>query len=114
MAPEKTKVHSLDTVERLERKLLELEMRERARSIDIKNLMGELTGFQVEYYKRLEDLERKLDQTLAGLALKCDKLEKVVVRYKVERPTSVVALPSTETREEEQPPVLQTIGTADY
>jgi hypothetical protein len=101
----------------LERKLLELEMRERARSIDIKNLMGELTEFQVEYYKRLEDLELKLDQTLAGLAIKCDKLEKVVVRYKIDRPVSVVAPPSTEQADlsrEEQPPVLQTIGTADY
>ena len=84
LAPEIPKSQkSIRTIENLERRLMELEMRERARSIDIKGLVTELQGFQIEYYKRLEDLEVKVNQTLEGLGVKCDKLEKIVERYRV-------------------------------
>lgn len=82
------------TLELLEKRLIELEMRERARSIDIKVLMEELKSFQIEYYGRLEAMEKKLDEKLEGLQSKCERLAGVVVRYKV-APATVA--PSTET-----------------
>ena len=83
LAPEEPKtLRSIRTVEELERKLLELEMKERARSIDIKSIMTNLQEFQLDYFKRLEELESKLDKNLTVLSIKCDKLEKVVQRYK--------------------------------
>jgi hypothetical protein len=83
LAPELPKsLGAVKTVESVENRLLELEMAERARSIDMKACMTELTQFQLEYYKRLEQMEKKLDEALVGLAAKCDKLEKVVQRYK--------------------------------
>ncbi len=74
------------TLELLEKRLLELELRERARSIDIKVLMEELKSFQIEYYGRLEIMEKKLDEKLEGLQSKCERLASVVVRYKVPTP----------------------------
>lgn len=44
--------------------------------------MERLQAFQVDIYKRLELMEKKVDDTLSGLAVKCDKMEKVVARYK--------------------------------
>ncbi|KND01371.1 uncharacterized protein SPPG_03184 [Spizellomyces punctatus DAOM BR117] len=70
------------TMQGLEQRLLELELRERARSIDLRVIMDRLQSFQVDIYKRLEGMEKKVDDTLAGLAVKCDKMEKVVARYK--------------------------------
>ncbi|KAI8921027.1 hypothetical protein DFJ77DRAFT_448292 [Powellomyces hirtus] len=70
------------TIQDLEQRLLELELRERARSIDLRVIMDRLQVFQVDIYKRLETMEKKVDETLLGLATKCDRMEKVVARYK--------------------------------
>ena len=43
--------------------------------------MERLQVFQVDIYKRLEGMEKKVDETLAGLSVKCDKMEKLVNRY---------------------------------
>lgn len=45
-------------------------------------VMDRLQGFQVDIYKRLENMEKKADETLGGLAVKCDKMEKLVNRYR--------------------------------
>ncbi|KAJ3293522.1 hypothetical protein HK104_004394 [Borealophlyctis nickersoniae] len=71
-----------DTIEQLESRLLELELRERARSIDLRVVMDQLRGFQVDIYKRLETMEKKVDETLSTLSVKCDKMEKLVNRYR--------------------------------
>ncbi|KAJ3025586.1 hypothetical protein HK097_006653 [Rhizophlyctis rosea] len=71
-----------NTIEQLEERLLDLELRERARSIDLRVVMERLQVFQVDIYKRLEGMEKKVDETLAGLSVKCDKMEKLVNRYK--------------------------------
>ncbi|KAI9096601.1 hypothetical protein DFS34DRAFT_650694 [Phlyctochytrium arcticum] len=70
------------TMAELEQRLVEIELRERARSIDLRVIMDRLQGFQVDIYKRLENMEKKVDETMAGLAVKCDKMERVVARYK--------------------------------
>ncbi|KAI8817168.1 uncharacterized protein EV422DRAFT_551520 [Fimicolochytrium jonesii] len=70
------------TIQDLEQRLLELELKERARSIDLRVIMDRLQVFQVDVYKRLEAMDKKVDETLAGLAVKCERMEKVVARYK--------------------------------
>ncbi|KAI8915901.1 hypothetical protein EDD86DRAFT_185877 [Gorgonomyces haynaldii] len=68
-------------VEALERRLLELELNERARSIDLRVLMRDMQMFQVDLYKKFEDLEKKVEDGLFGLATKCEKMEKAVLKY---------------------------------
>ncbi|KAJ3176318.1 hypothetical protein HDU87_005360 [Geranomyces variabilis] len=70
------------TIQDLEQRLLELELRERARSIDLRVIMDRLQVFQVDIYKRLESMEKRVDETLVGLATKCTAMEKVVGKYK--------------------------------
>ena len=70
------------TVEALENRLIELEIHERSRSIDLRVIMRELQSFQIDIYKRFEELEKHVDDSLVSLAIKCDKMEKVVLKYK--------------------------------
>ncbi|KAH6595120.1 hypothetical protein BASA50_006106 [Batrachochytrium salamandrivorans] len=55
-------MESRKTIESLERRLMELELNERARSIDIRVIMRELQFFQVEIHKTFDDLEKKVDE----------------------------------------------------
>ncbi len=69
------------TIDALEKRLLEVERNERSRSIDLRVIMRELQGFQVAMIKRMEDLDKKVDDGLVGLAVKCEKMEKMVAKY---------------------------------
>ncbi|KAJ3045564.1 hypothetical protein HDV00_009221 [Rhizophlyctis rosea] len=83
MAPQQPQnQEARNTIEQLEERLLDLELKERARSIDLRVVMERLQVFQVDIYKRLEGMEKKVDETLASLSVKCDKMEKLVNRYK--------------------------------
>ncbi|EGF84076.1 hypothetical protein BATDEDRAFT_85450 [Batrachochytrium dendrobatidis JAM81] len=75
-------VESRKTIESLEKRLLELELNERARSIDLRVIMRDLQFFQLEMHKTMEELQKKVDDGLVSLALKCDKMERAVVKYK--------------------------------
>ncbi|KAJ1342816.1 hypothetical protein BSLG_002635 [Batrachochytrium salamandrivorans] len=68
-------MESRKTIESLERRLMELELNERARSIDIRVIMRELQFFQVEIHKTFDDLEKKVDEGLVSLALKQSALD---------------------------------------
>jgi hypothetical protein len=69
------------TIDAIEKRLLEVERNERARSIDLRVIMRELQAFQVVMLKRMEELDKKVDDGLVGLAFKCEKMEKLVVKY---------------------------------
>ncbi|RKO86086.1 hypothetical protein BDK51DRAFT_34934 [Blyttiomyces helicus] len=71
-----------NTIEKLEEQLLELEMNERARSIDLRVIMDTLQGFQLDVYKRLEAMEKRVEETMGSLSVKCDRMEKTVARYR--------------------------------
>ena len=70
------------TIESLERRLLDIELAERSRSIDLRVVMRDLQRFQVELYKKFEDLDKKMDDGLFGLGVKCEKMERAVMKYK--------------------------------
>lgn len=70
------------TVESLEYRLLEVERNERTRSIDLRVAMRDFQHFQISLFKKFEDLDKKVDDGLIGLALKCEKMEKMVSKYK--------------------------------
>lgn len=38
--------------------------------------------FQVSIIKRMEELDQKVESGLIGLAIKCDKMERLVAKYK--------------------------------
>eukprot|EP00842_Homolaphlyctis_polyrhiza_P001576 jgi/Hompol1/2419/HPOL_001810-RA len=83
LAPSRpTNVEARKTVEALERRLIELELNERSRSIDLRVIMRDLQGFQIEILKKFEELDKKVDDNLVSLAQRCDKMEKAVVKYK--------------------------------
>lgn len=80
---------SRKTIESLERRLLDIELSERSRSIDLRIIMRDLQGFQVEMYKKFDDLEKKMDDGinfiiigLFGLGVKCEKMERAVLKYR--------------------------------
>ncbi|KAI9011390.1 hypothetical protein BC832DRAFT_590617 [Gaertneriomyces semiglobifer] len=70
------------TIEHLEQRLLELELHERGRSIDLRVVMERLQGFQLDMTKRLEVMEKKTDETIVALSTKIDKMDKMAARYK--------------------------------
>ena len=63
-------------------KLIELERNERTRSIDLKLIMRELQGFQVNMLQKLAVFEKQVEDGLKGLTVKCTKLEQIVSKYK--------------------------------
>lgn len=69
------------SIESLEQQLLELEIRERARSIDISLIMDRLQHFQVYMFRKLDELDKKVDETHTKMEIRCQKLEKTVNRY---------------------------------
>ncbi|KAJ3305115.1 hypothetical protein HDV03_002042 [Kappamyces sp. JEL0829] len=69
------------TVESLEQRLLEVERNERTRSIDLKVAMRDFQIFQISMIKKMEELDQKVDQGLIGLAVKCEKMERLVAKY---------------------------------
>ncbi|KAJ3095007.1 hypothetical protein HDU97_007354 [Phlyctochytrium planicorne] len=73
---------SRKTIEALEEQILKLEQLERTRSIDLKGVMEGLQAFQLEVQKRMENLERKFEETTSKIDSKCDKLEKTLARYR--------------------------------
>ncbi|KAI8901182.1 hypothetical protein BC833DRAFT_174635 [Globomyces pollinis-pini] len=75
-------IESRKTIEALEKRLVELEGSERTRSIDLKVIMRDFQGFQVMMMKKFEELDKKVDDGLVGLAYKCEKMEKLVTKYK--------------------------------
>ncbi|KAL2919844.1 hypothetical protein HK105_200761 [Polyrhizophydium stewartii] len=75
-------LESRKTIESLESRLLELELNERVRSIDLRVVMRDLQSFQIDMYKRFEDLEKRVEDGLVSLGAKCDKMEKAVAKYK--------------------------------
>ena len=44
--------------------------------------MRDFQIFQVGILKRMEELDQKVDNGLIGLAAKCEKMEKLVSKYK--------------------------------
>jgi hypothetical protein len=68
-------------IDSLEKRLLEVERNERTRSIDLRVIMRELQGFQLIMIKRMDDLDKKVDDGLGGLAVKCEKMERIVDKY---------------------------------
>ena len=71
----------LTNINDLEIRLCQLEVKERAQSIDIKALVQELSNFQIHFFKKLEELDSKVDINLSNLEVKCEKLEKVLIKY---------------------------------
>ncbi|KAJ3376498.1 hypothetical protein HDU92_000265, partial [Lobulomyces angularis] len=65
-------------LETLEEQLIELEIRERARSIDIKVIMERLQFLQMDMFKKLDLLDKKVEENFAKLDMKCDKMEKII------------------------------------
>lgn len=57
-------------------------MAERTRSIDLRVIMRDMQGFQMEMHRKFEDLEKKMDDGLFGLGVKCEKMERAVLKYK--------------------------------
>ncbi|RKO99946.1 hypothetical protein CXG81DRAFT_13838 [Caulochytrium protostelioides] len=69
-----------ETLEGFEQQLVQLEIAERGRSIDLRAIMGRLQSFQLEFFHRLELMEKKLDENLKTLEARCDKMEKTVAK----------------------------------
>lgn len=44
--------------------------------------MRDFQMFQISMLKKFEDLDKKVDEGLLGLAYKCDRMEKLVQKYK--------------------------------
>jgi hypothetical protein len=44
--------------------------------------MRDFQSFQISIIKRMEELDQKVDSGLIGLAAKCEKMEKLVSKYK--------------------------------
>ncbi|KAI8926729.1 hypothetical protein BC831DRAFT_455220 [Entophlyctis helioformis] len=75
-------IETRKTIEALERRLLEIELHERARSIDLRVVMRDLQTFQIDMYKRFEELDRRVEDGLVALSQKCERMEKAVTKYK--------------------------------
>ena len=45
--------------------------------------MRDLQTFQIDMFKKFEELDKKMDDGIAGLATKCEKMEKAVLKYRV-------------------------------
>lgn len=71
----------LTNISDLESRLIQLEMKERAQSIDIKALVEELSRFQIHFFKKLNSLEQKVELNLTNLEAKTEKLEKILTKY---------------------------------
>lgn len=71
----------LTNISDLESRLIQLEMKERAQSIDIKALVQELSRFQIHFFKKLSELEDKVNLNLGNLEIKTEKLEKILTKY---------------------------------
>ncbi|KAI8612722.1 hypothetical protein BC830DRAFT_1231006 [Chytriomyces sp. MP71] len=70
------------TIEALEQQILQLESLERTRSIDLKTVMENLQAFQVDFTKKMEFLDKKVDEMTAKVDVKCDRLNATLQRYK--------------------------------
>ncbi|KAJ3411831.1 hypothetical protein HDV05_001673 [Chytridiales sp. JEL 0842] len=70
------------TIENLEEQLIKLELLERTRSIDLKAVMDSLQSFQLDFQKKFEGLEKRVDETTVKLDKKCEKLEKAMARFR--------------------------------
>ncbi|KAI9344935.1 hypothetical protein BDR26DRAFT_856966 [Obelidium mucronatum] len=70
------------TIEALEQQIVQLELLERTRSIDLKMVMEGLFSFQVEYQKKFEALDKKVEEMASRLDSKCDRLNATLQRYK--------------------------------
>ena len=71
----------LTNISDLESRLIQLELKERAQSIDIKALVQDLSNFQIHFFKKLSELEAKVDLNLNNLESKTEKLEKILIKY---------------------------------
>ncbi|KAJ1562027.1 hypothetical protein HK096_002397 [Nowakowskiella sp. JEL0078] len=60
----------------LESQLQNLELQERARSIDLRVLMETFLKFQQDMMKKIDSLEKKVEEGVTKLDAKCDRLEK--------------------------------------
>ncbi|KAI9366712.1 hypothetical protein DFJ73DRAFT_653859 [Zopfochytrium polystomum] len=70
------------TIESLEEQLILLEQMERARSIDLKTVMEQLQACQLDFHKRFELLDKKVDDVAAKLDTKCERLERSMARLR--------------------------------
>ncbi|KAI8801194.1 hypothetical protein BJ742DRAFT_716155 [Cladochytrium replicatum] len=69
------------TILALEERLAQLELEERARSVDLRVIMTKLQTFQVDSFKRLESLDKRVDDLILKLDARCERMEKVVARF---------------------------------
>ncbi|KAI8840977.1 hypothetical protein BJ741DRAFT_594939 [Chytriomyces cf. hyalinus JEL632] len=70
------------TMESLEQQIMQLELLERTRSIDLKMVMENLQSFQLDFHKRFEYLDKKVDEMTAKVDAKCERLNATLQRYK--------------------------------
>ena len=70
------------SVTALEVRLLELEINERARSIDVRAIMTKMQDLQLDIFKRLEAMDKKVDQNAHELSWKCEKSEAALKKYR--------------------------------
>ncbi|TPX47513.1 hypothetical protein SeMB42_g02265 [Synchytrium endobioticum] len=70
------------SVAALEARLLELELHERARSIDIRAIMEKMQALQLDMFKKLEATDKKVDQNAHELSWKCEKSEAALKKYR--------------------------------
>ncbi|TPX37604.1 hypothetical protein SmJEL517_g00499 [Synchytrium microbalum] len=68
----------------LEQRLLELELHERARSIDIRAIMEKMQTLQLDMFKKLEAMDKKVDQNAHELSWKCEKSEAALKKVDTE------------------------------
>ena len=71
-----------DLVEALEAQLVQLEIRDHARTMQTRAISDKLNSFQAEMLKSLEQVDKKIDDTFSHLDEKCQRLEKLLQKYK--------------------------------
>lgn len=76
-----TNSFSKNSLEKIENELLVLEVNQRKMGISIKDLLKSFNDFQILYFKKLENLEAKVDLNLKNLEIKTSKLEKSLKKY---------------------------------
>ncbi|KAJ3058943.1 hypothetical protein BCR33DRAFT_712754 [Rhizoclosmatium globosum] len=70
------------TIEALEQQIVQLELLERARSIDLKMVMENLLSFQTEFQKKFEALDKKVGEMSNRLDQKAERLSATLQRFK--------------------------------
>ncbi|KAJ3122230.1 hypothetical protein HK098_002998 [Nowakowskiella sp. JEL0407] len=79
--PQPANMQMKGNLEALENRLILLETQERARSIDIRVIMETLQQFQIDMMKKIDVLEKKVEEGVTKLDAKCDRMEKVVAKF---------------------------------